>query len=89
MKKYTETIFIEYGLDFYNNKYGLGKSTEVESADGSEHRTNDKIRITNKRYYFRFWLFKRVFIISNKGISLVRKERNNFKIVLGISVKRL
>ena len=37
-------IFIEYGLDFDNNKYGFGHSTEYEYADGSEMRTHESIK---------------------------------------------
>ena len=39
-----------------------------------------------KGYYLRVWVFKKVFIIStNNGFEIVKKSRNNFKIVFGIS----
>lgn len=37
-------IFIEYGLDFDNNKYGIGRSTEVEYTDGTEMRTHEPVK---------------------------------------------
>lgn len=77
-------IYIEYGLDFDNNKFGFGKSVENENADGTEYRTKMSIKLKNKRYYFRFWIFKKVFILSRGGFEIINKSRNNFKIVFGI-----
>lgn len=77
-------IYIEYGLDFDNNRFGLGKSVEIENTDGSEYRTKKSIKLKNKRYYFRFWIFKKVFIISRNGLELKTKNRHNLKIVFGI-----
>lgn len=31
-------IFVEYGLDFDNNRFGFGKSVEVENQDRTEYR---------------------------------------------------
>ena len=42
LTKELEKIFNEYGLDFDNNKYGLGQSSEIEYTDGTESRTNKK-----------------------------------------------
>ncbi len=77
-------IFVEYGLDFDNNRFGLGRSVEIEYADGTEKRTMKKVRLKNKRCYFRMWTGKYVFILSHNGPELVRKKRWNFKIVFGI-----
>ena len=81
-------IFVEYGLDFDNNKYGLGRSTEVEYTDGTEMRTREKIKISNiAARYGRFWVGKYVMVIdSNRPhISFRKKNRWNFKIVYGKS----
>lgn len=77
-------IYIEYGLDFDNNKFGFGKSVEVENADGTEYRTKMSVKLKNKRYYFRVWVFKKVFILSRNGFERINKSRHNFKIVVGI-----
>jgi hypothetical protein len=81
-------IFIEYGLDFDNNRYGFGRSTEIEYDDGSEMRTHEKIRI-NKIHarYFRIWIGKFMFVISSDKpyFDFKRKTRWSFKIVYGIS----
>ncbi len=29
-------VFVEYGLDFDNNRYGFGRSVEIEYEDGTE-----------------------------------------------------
>ncbi|MBI2466049.1 MAG: DUF3977 family protein, partial [Candidatus Sungbacteria bacterium] len=37
-------------------------------------------------YYFRFWIFKRVFILStNHGLETVKKNKNKVKILFGVS----
>ncbi len=77
-------IFIEYGLDFDNNKYGLGRSVEVENEDGTEYRTKEKIKLKEKSYYFRFWIFKKSFVIDGTGFKILTKSRNNLKIIFGI-----
>ncbi len=83
-------IFNEYGLDFDNNRYGLGRSAEVEYTDGTEMRTHEKIKIKKVHArYVRIWIGKIVFIIdSDRPHFCVRKkDRWNFKIVYGISGK--
>ena len=78
-------IYTEYGLDFDNNRFGIGRSVEIESEDGKEYRTKEKVVLKNKRYYVRIWVGKKVFVLSRKkGVELVSKHRHNFKIVLGI-----
>lgn len=81
-------IYIEYGLDFDNNRFGLGRSVEVERDDGTEYRTKEKIKLSQKSYYFRLWLGKYVLVISRaNGFELVHKNRYNLKIVFGIKGK--
>ena len=78
-------IYIEYGLDFDNNRFGLGRSVEVEHDDGTEYRTKEKIKLSSKSYYFRLWIGKYVLVISRThGFELVHKNRYNFKIVFGV-----
>lgn len=78
-------VFVEYGLDFDNNRFGLGRSVEFEQKDGTEYRTKNKVVLKNKSYYMRFWIGKSVFVFSQQnGFERVYKKRNNFKIVFGI-----
>ena len=78
-------IYVEYGLDFDNNRFGFGRSVEVERADSTEYRTKEKIKLSQKSYYFRLWIGKYVLVISRThGIELVHKNRYNFKIVFGV-----
>ncbi len=77
-------VFVEYGLDFDNNKYGFGRSVEFENEDGTEYRSKEKVKLKNKRYYARFWFIKTVIGISKKGFNIRKKNRNNIKIVFGI-----
>ena len=68
----------------FGNKTFL--STEIENDD-EEYRVDgflipDKI----KDFYFRLWIFKKVLIISiSEGFKLQTKNKNNFKILFGIS----
>ena len=81
-------IFVEYGIDFDNNKYGLGRSTEVEYTDGTEMRTHELIKLKKVyAHYFRIWVGNIVFIFDSDKphISVRKKNRWNFKIVYGTS----
>ena len=81
-------IYVEYGLDFDNNRFGFGRSVEIENDDVTEYRTKEKFKLTQKRYYFRFWVGKIVFVISREnGFEIRHKKRYNFKIVFGIEGK--
>ena len=63
--------YVEYGIDFDNNRFGIGKSIEIENADGTEYRTKTNINLYNKKYYFRLWLGKKVFSYSvNDGFKI-------------------
>lgn len=83
-------VYIEYGLDFDNNCFGFGRSVEVERDGGTEYRTKEKIKLSQKSYYFRLWLGKYVLVISRaNGFELVHKNRYNLKIVFGIKGKEV
>lgn len=76
-------VFAEIGIG--NDTF---LSTEFEE-ENSEYRIS-KFVLPNKitGFYFRFWLFKKVFILSsNKGFEIVKKNRNKLKILFGISGK--
>lgn len=77
-------VYVEYGLDFDNNRWGIGKSIEIEAPDGTEFRTKGKITFSKQEYYFRLWIFKKVLIVSKNGVKISNKSRNNFKILFGI-----
>jgi hypothetical protein len=82
----TDRVFVEYGLDFNNNRFGFGRSVEVERTDGAEYRTKGKVAFVRENFYLRIWIFKRVFVISSRGgVSVKHKPRNNLKFVFGIS----
>ena len=80
-----DNVYTEFGIDFDNNKFGIGYSTEFENADGTEYRVKKIVPIKNKHIYFRLWVAKRVLIISKNGIILTHKNRNNFKLLIGIA----
>ena len=73
-------VFTEIG--FGNNTFF---STEIEEG-------SDKYRIPKfikpekvNEYYFRFWIFKKIFIFSSdEGFKLIKKDKNKFKILFGI-----
>lgn len=88
MSEPAEHIYVEYGLDFDNNRLGFGRSVEIEHPDGSEERLKSSIRLKNVSYYFRFWIFKRVLILSRNGLEVKSKGRNNLKIVWGLAGER-
>lgn len=78
--------YVEYGLDFDNNRFGFGKSTEIENDDGTEYRIKTNISIYNKCYYVRLWIGKKVFSYSvHDGFKIKTKKRNNFKLILGVA----
>lgn len=77
-------IYTEYGLDFDNNRFGLGRSVELEFDDGTEIRSHEKHTFITKEYYIRIWMLKTVFVLGTKGFDIRRKNRFNFKIVFGI-----
>tara|TARA_Y100000034_G_C6870661_1_gene397455 strand:+ start:97 stop:342 length:246 start_codon:yes stop_codon:yes gene_type:complete len=73
-------IFAEIG--FGNDSF---LSTEIEEGK-REYRVKGFF-IPNKveGFYFRFWIFKRVFVLSTlNGFEIRGKGRNKFKILFGI-----
>lgn len=82
-------IFTEYGLDFDNNKYGFGRSTEVEYEDGTEFRQTGRVKIEklDKIYkrYIRIWIGKWMVVLNSvkPRVDFAKKKRWNFKIVFG------
>jgi 8-oxo-dGTP pyrophosphatase MutT (NUDIX family) len=87
----TVKIFTEYGWDCDNNKYGFGRSIEVEYADGTEFRVHGRIKIKKSdkiaARYFRIWIGKYVLVFdtTRPHVSFKKKKRWNFKIVFGVS----
>jgi hypothetical protein len=76
-------VFAEIG--FGNNTF---LSTEFEEG-GIEYRI-PKFILPNRinGFYFRFWIFKKVFILSsNHGFEVTKKDKNKLKILFGISGK--
>jgi len=69
---------------------GLGNetffSTEIEE-DGGEYRVPKFIKpnkISDR--YLRFWIGKRVFILSTRdGFKISKRDRNKLKLVFGIA----
>ena len=83
----------------YNNKprmkkvyaeIGFGNdaflSTEIEEGN-SECRIPKFVKPRKiEGYYFRLWIFKKVFVFStNNGFKMIAKDRNKFKILFGVS----
>ena len=60
-------------------------STEIE--EGNKESRVSKFILPKKieGVYLRFWIFKKVFIISSKnGIVLQNRDKNKFKILFGV-----
>lgn len=77
--------FTEFGIDFDNNRYGIGISSEIEYSSTYEKRYKGLIKMNLKEIYLRVWLLKYSFSIGTGEIELVKKERNNFKFLLGLA----
>ncbi|MDP2665091.1 MAG: DUF3977 family protein [bacterium] len=68
---------------------GLGNDTflSTEFEEGESECRVPKFVLPKKIHglYFRFWLFKTVFILSsNHGFEIKKKDRNKLKILFGI-----
>lgn len=77
-------VFAEIG--FGNDTF---LSTEFEE-DTNEYRVPEFV-MPDKiiGYYFRFWVFKTVFILStNNGFEMKKKDKNKCKVLFGISGER-
>ncbi|MBI2052384.1 MAG: DUF3977 family protein [Candidatus Sungbacteria bacterium] len=77
-------VFAEIG---FGNDTFLSTEFEFEKENNNEYRIPKFIKpqkVTG--YYFRFWIFKRVFILStNHGLETVKKNKNKVKILFGVS----
>ena len=81
----TPILQLKAGQRIEHNRFGFGRSVEVENDDGTEFRTKEKIKLVQKTYYLRLWIGKIVLVISREnGLKIVHKKRYNFKIVFGI-----
>ena len=61
-------------------------STEIE--EGSKEYRIPQFILPKKvqGFYIRFWIFKRVFIISSKnGFEIIQKNKNKLKIIFGVA----
>jgi hypothetical protein len=74
-------VYAEIG---YGNPSFL--STEFEDGE-TEHRVSRFVKPEKVLgYYIRCWIGKTVFIIStNDGFETTKKDRNRFKLLLGVS----
>lgn len=74
-------IFTEVG--FGNDSFF---STEIEEGD-YEYRVPKFVKPKKIiGYYFRLWIFKKVFIVStDNAFKIIKKDRNKFKALFGIS----
>ena len=84
LRKRQIKIFAEIG---YGNATFL--STEIEKGK-HEHRL-PKFIVPEKieGIYFRFWVWKRVFVVSTKnGFSVNKKDKIKLKVLLGMEGRR-
>ena len=84
MKNKTIKIFAKLG---YGNATFF--NTEIEKGK-YEHRVS-KFIVPKKieGIYFRFWVWKRVFVVStNNGFSFSKKDRVKLKILFGVEGRR-
>ncbi len=74
-------VFAEIG--FGNESFF---STEIEEGD-KEYRIPKFIKPQKiNGYYLRFWIFKKVFILStDEGLKIKSKDRNKLKLLFGVS----
>lgn len=80
-------IYVEYGLDFDNNKYGFGRSFEIKNFEGAEYKTKEQARIKNiSLRYFLVRIGRIALIISSERprVLFKRNENSGFKIVYGV-----
>jgi hypothetical protein len=77
-------IFAEIG---YGNSSFL--STEIEKGEQEKRVSRFVIPPKIEGIYFRFWVGKRVLVLSTKnGFSLKKKDRVKLKILFGIEGKK-
>ena len=72
--------FAEIG---WGNKTFL--STEIEERDKEYRISSFVLPKKINEFYFRFWIFKKVFILStSSGFKIKSKDKNNIKILFGV-----
>ena len=72
-------VFAEIGI---GNKTFL--STEIEEGINEYRISSFVLPGEIKELYFRFWIFKKIFILSTKdGFKIKNKDKNKFKALLG------
>ena len=76
--------FIEFGI---GNTWLL--RTETERVDGSEYEEKGiKGPIKFQSIYLRIWIRKTVVILDSKqGMKWIKKNRNEFKFIIGVMSK--
>ena len=72
------------------SEIGFGNTTflSTEFEDGNKEYRVPKFILPKKitSFYFRLWIFKKVFILStNNGFEITKKDKNKLKILLGIN----
>jgi hypothetical protein len=81
MKKINnKEIFAEVG--FGNGSF---LSTEIEEGDREYRVIGFLIPKKVEGFYFRFWVFKKVFVVSTlNGFEIINKRKNKLKLLFGI-----
>lgn len=84
LKTEIHMVFTEIGI---GNKTFI--STEMENpVSGAEVRVPGFVKMDVEGFYLRFWLGKRVTILSSKdGVKVQRKTTSRFKILFGVQGK--
>jgi len=78
-------IFTEIG--FGNDTF---LSTEIEEGNKEYRIPSFVLPKEIDDLYFRFWIFKKILILSTKdGVKIKNKERNKFKIIFGVGGSNL
>lgn len=92
LKKNKLNCFTEFGINRSANKFLIGVSTETEDPDTGDDiaRIPGFANMKIKEFYIRLWIFKFCFSIGTGEICLEKKEKNCFKLLIGIAgYKRL
>lgn len=73
-------VFAEIG---FGNETFL--STEIEDGLDEQRVPYFVLPMKIKELYLRFWIFKKVFILSTKdGFKIKTKDRNKIKLIFGV-----
>lgn len=86
LKKNKLNCFTEFGFDVNNNRNIIGINTELEDMNGNDLcRVPGFVKMKVKEFYFRIWVFKYCLSLGTGEFSLERKDRNNFKLLVGVA----